>query len=144
MNLYKEQRDRHQKRVEAFFKECAFFAFSKEQFADGLRSLGLTEDDADKLVKMPGGGFMLKDRTEDLLDLLAEINEEQAEAISDPDTGRKFAEDMFYYELVNHEYSYTDDTEETLEALGYTLEDIEADQTLKDAFEAAKKRAGAI
>ena len=50
-----------------------------------------------------------------------------------------FAYDMFRYELANHEYGYTYDTDDTVEALGLTYDEIDADPKLKDAFERAKR-----
>ena len=37
---------------------------------------------------------------------------------------------MFYSELTNHEYGYTRDLTNTLDALGYTIDDINADKRL--------------
>ena len=47
---------------------------------------------------------------------------------------------MFYYELVNHEYGFTGDAEDTLEALGYTMERVQANQCLRTGFELACKK----
>ena len=44
---------------------------------------------------------------------------------------------MFLYELDNHEYGYTMDTEETLDALGYTAKEILGDPRLKRGIEKA-------
>ena len=52
----------------------------------------------------------------------------------------QFLYDMFDYELGNHEYCITWDVSDTLEALGITEKEIEADQrmalTLKKACKA--------
>jgi hypothetical protein len=45
---------------------------------------------------------------------------------------------MFEYELANHEYSYTYDPEPALNTLGLTLEEVEADPIMADAFKRAK------
>lgn len=47
---------------------------------------------------------------------------------------------MFLYELANHEYGYTGELEDTLDALGYTAEDINADKRLLHGLERATKR----
>lgn len=47
---------------------------------------------------------------------------------------------MFYYELKNHEYGYTCNANDTLETLGYTLEQIQSDQRLRRGFERACKK----
>ena len=41
-----------------------------------------------------------------------------------------FIYDMFYAELANHEYGYTGDITDTVEALGYTVDDLNADKRL--------------
>ena len=47
---------------------------------------------------------------------------------------------MFYSELTNHEYGYTRDLTDTLEALGYTADDVNADKRLiKGLYNATKQ-----
>jgi hypothetical protein len=48
---------------------------------------------------------------------------------------------MFVYELGNHEYSYTGDIDETLDALGFTIEDIKNDERLEKGLLLAMKSA---
>lgn len=60
------------------------------------------------------------------------------EALDDPETGRQFAFDMFYYELCNHEFCLTEDPEETLDALGFTWEDIKASAILSQELNRAE------
>ena len=47
---------------------------------------------------------------------------------------------MFLCELSNHEYTYTEDVEETLDALGYTWEQIMADKRLLHGLKMAQKK----
>ena len=58
-------------------------------------------------------------------------------AIAEDKTGEGFIYEMFLYELDNHEYGYTRDTEDTLDALGYTAEEILGDSRLKRGIEKA-------
>jgi hypothetical protein len=44
---------------------------------------------------------------------------------------------MFNYELANHEYSYTYDLTDTLEALDLTIDEINADPRMADALKRA-------
>jgi len=44
---------------------------------------------------------------------------------------------MFKYELNNHEYCYTRGTQDTLNALGYTIEEIRADKKLLNGLNLA-------
>ena len=137
MNLYRELDKAQQARVNAYLGQYAFFAFNEKQFAEGMKKLDLRADDYGSLVRLGAGGFLLKDRAEGWRELAEEITRERAEAIRDPETGPQFAYDMFYYELANHEYSYTGDASETLEALGYDWEDVRKDSTLRDALKKA-------
>jgi hypothetical protein len=44
---------------------------------------------------------------------------------------------MFNYELGNHEYCITHDLTDTLDALGLTLEEVNADPMMADALKRA-------
>lgn len=46
---------------------------------------------------------------------------------------------MLTYEMANHEYCITCDIEETLNACGYELKDLENDRTLQKAVKEARK-----
>ena len=139
MNQYKRLSDDHQKRVSAFLDKYALFACNDKQFQEGLQRLGISREDAGrKLVRMGGtGGFMLKDRSGEYNTLAETIAAETDAAVHDPVNGPGFAYDMFYYELANHEYSYTGRAEDALDALGYTWEDVQKDEILKAALKRA-------
>lgn len=141
MNQYRKLSEDHQERVNVFLNKYAFFAFNEKQFQDGLQRLGISEEDAGKkLVRMGStGGFMLKEHTAEYAALAEGIADEVDKAVHDPSTGPSFAYDMFYYELANHEYSYTGCKEDALDALGYTWEDIRKDEILQTALEQAAK-----
>ena len=62
--------------------------------------------------------------------MLDRHTEEMKRAIEEDTTGDGFIFDMFYYELANHEYSYTGDITDTLECLGLTEEEVNADERL--------------
>lgn len=138
MNLYKTQKDDQQARISAFLHEYAFFAFSQEQFRAGLQKLGIAPDAEKVVIPISGGGFILKEKADDFRKLLADFDGERQTALADPETGGQFARDMFLYELANHEYTYTGNTEETLDYLGYKLSDIENSPQLKTALQQAK------
>ena len=48
---------------------------------------------------------------------------------------------MFLYELQNHEYSYTGDYTEAMDALGITFEDLEKKPALANGLQLACKAA---
>ena len=55
-------------------------------------------------------------------------------------TGEGYIKDMFEYELANHEYGYTYDLEDTLNAIGLSMEEINNDERLKHGFDLALNR----
>lgn len=136
MNRYRELRERQQ---EEFNKFPIKFAFSQEQFERGMRELGLKPTDTKKVCKTVAGGFLRKSDAPAMHEMLSRHQKEIEDEIDADKDGTGFVYDMFLYELQNHEYGYTWDTEETLESLGYTEEQVEADLKLKIGFEMAKK-----
>ena len=142
MNLYRQQQSDQQARCSSFLNKYAFFAFDKDQFKGGLQKLGLTEADAGQLVRIPGGGYMLKEHAPAFKQMMQEFETERQTAMHDTNTGRQFTIDMFRTELNDHEYSYTGDPAEALEALGYTLEEIFDDPYLLETFKEAAREAG--
>lgn len=64
---------------------------------------------------------------------------EMQEAIDNDKTGEGFIKEMFKYELANHEYCITYELDDTLDALGLTIEEINNNQALKHGLELARK-----
>lgn len=139
MNKYKEFSDRVMEEVNAL---PLGFAFSNKQFEEMMNEWGLTVEDTDKIYKLGiSGGFYRKEDSQFIKDTLARHEQElQDEIAADPD-GTNFIYDMFVYELRNHEYSYTGDIDETLDALGFTIEDIKNDERLEKGLLLAMKSA---
>lgn len=135
MNRYAELRERQQKEFNAL---PLGFAFSRKQFDEMMQEWGLDpEKDLDKLLRIPGGGYIQK-KDADLLHQTTERHSaEMATAIAEDKTGEGFIYEMFLYELDNHEYGYTRDTEDTLDALGYTAEEVLGNHRLKRGIEKA-------
>ena len=72
-----------------------------------------------------------------------ELKEQNQQAIddaiaADPD-GSGFIRDMFSAELANHEYSYTGDLTDTLDAVGLSVDQIKADPALLNGLQLALK-----
>ena len=135
MNRYAELRKRQQEEFNAL---PLGFAFSQKQFNEMMEGWGLDpEKDLDKILSIPAGGYVQK-KDADLLHQTVERHDtEMAAAISEDKTGEGFIYEMFLYELDNHEYGYTRDTEDTLDALGYTAEQVLGDPRLKHGIEKA-------
>ena len=137
MNQYKVLSDRHQREVDAF---PFMFAFSQKQFDEGMvERFGLKPTDTDKILSIGGGGYIRKSDRDALHEMMNRHAAETQAAIDADETGEGFVRDMFVYELDNHEYSYTWDLEPTLDALGLTLEEVEADPKLKHGLQEARK-----
>lgn len=139
MNKYRELMDKFQKEVNEL---PLGFAFSNEQFEQMMNKWGLTSEDTDKIYRIGGGGFMRKSDADLVTGTFSRHKEELAAAIAaDPD-GTGFIYDTFSYELRNHEYAYTGDAEDTLDALGYTWDDVQNDDRLKHGFQLAVTKIG--
>ena len=88
------------------------YAFGEQQFREMMNAWGLDpEKDLDKIYRL-----------------------------GEDKTGDGFIYQMFLCELANHEYNYTEDVEETLDALGYTWEQIMADKRLLHGLKMAQKK----
>lgn len=140
MNLYQKLKKSQQERINDFLHVNAFFAFSEKQFKEGVKKLGIPEGATGVLVPLGNtGGFILKEKVQEYKAIVAQTVAETQAALDDPDTGADFAYQMFFAELANHEYSYTGSTWETLDALGYTLEEVDKNPVLKAALAKACK-----
>jgi hypothetical protein len=130
MNKYTELKSRHQKEVDAF---PFGFAFNQSQFNEMMEKWGLTPDDTDKIYKIGGGGYVRKSDSDAMEEMFASHEEEHKAAMQDDE----YLYQMFNYELANHEYGYTQDLTDTLEALGLTIDEINADPRMADALKRA-------
>ena len=135
MNKYAELRQRQQ---EEFNELPLGFAFSQKQFDEMMRGWGLDpEKDVDKIYSIGAGGYVQK-KDADLLHQTRKRHDTEMEAaIAEDKTGEGFIYEMFLYELDNHEYGYTRDADDTLDALGYTAEEVLGDPRLKRGIEKA-------
>lgn len=136
MNAYQEMKDRQQKEFDAFPMKAAF---SKQQFEEMMEKWGLTINDTDKICSIGDGCYIKKADIAAFTTLINKTATEQKNAIAADLTGDGFIFDMFVYELANHEYCITYDLEETLDALGLTPEEVNADKRLSYALNKAIK-----
>ena len=135
MNRYAELRHRQQEEFNAL---PLGFAFSQKQFDEMMQGWGLDpEKDLDKILRIPGGGYVQKKDADILHQTTERHSAEMASAIAEDKTGDGFIYEMFLYELNVHEYGYTMDTEDTLDALGYTVEEVLGNPRLKRGIEKA-------
>lgn len=120
---------------EEFDKFPMFAAFNEQQFADGMRKLGLKPTDMDDIL---GIGFSCFVRRSDA-SKLAEMRTRHAQELTLSLLNPAFAKDAFVTELSNHEFSYTWDVDPALQALGLSPKDIKENPVLKRALEEAVK-----
>ena len=137
MNRYTDLKQRQHAEFHTFPIQ---FAFSDQQFVEGMAALGLEPTDTDKVYRTRGGGFYRKEDSPRLKEMMDRFDRELQEAIAGDETGEAFIYEMFLYELNNHEYGYTGDLSETLYALDYTMDDIRADPRLSRGLEKARKQ----
>lgn len=134
MNRYADLKQHQQQEFGTFPMQ---YAFSNQQFAEGMAALGLKPADTDKIYKVPGGGFYRREDGSRLKTMMDRFDQELHEAVAGDKTGDGFIYEMFLYELNVHEYGYTMDTEDTLDALGYTVEEVLGNPRLKRGIEKA-------
>ncbi len=94
-----------------------FWAFSKEQFNEGLKELNVSENE---ILSTGSGGFIRKSDREKYIQMWEEINSKEDELLKDDE----FLYLAFRYELGNHEYSYTYDFTQTLDCFNLKYEDL--------------------
>lgn len=137
MNKYTEMKNRHQEDVNQLPLR---FAFSNKQFEEMMAKWGLSPADTDKICSIGAGGYIQKEDQSLLCQTLERHSEERDAAIAEDKTGEGFIYEMFLTELSDHEYGYTGNPEETLDALGYTWEQVQEDPRLLRGFEKAHIR----
>lgn len=138
MNKYTVLRRKQQEEFDAL---PLGFAFSDMQFDEMMKKWGLDpEKDLDKIHRISSAGFVQKKDHAHMHEVIDRHEKELQEAIAEDKTGDGFIYEMFYNELRNNEYGYTGEYEDTLDALGYTWEQVEADHRLKHGFEKAARK----
>lgn len=137
-NQYQEMLARQQEEFRAF---PMFFAFDEKQFNEGMHRFGLNPSDTGEVIAFAGtGGFYYKSDATKLHEMFDRHHKELQNAITADTTGRGFIYEMFVCELQMREYSYTGETEDTLNALGITPEELEASPQLRRGLELACKK----
>ena len=128
MNLYLTLKAKHQKEVADF---PMFFAFSDEQFTEGMKKLGLAPDSFSEICRLNGtGGYYRRTDSDKLHEMFDRHERERNDAIENNTTGDRYIFDMFYCELSNHEYCLTYDITETLDVLGMTIDEVNSNKKL--------------
>lgn len=134
---YPELKAKHQEEVDDF---PMYWAFGDDQWKKLLDRFNLTEEEAkEKLIRGPAGSIMFKEDYEAFKNMINTHNEEIEEQIDFDVDGTGFVKSMFLYEMANHEYGYTRDLTDTLDALNITQKDFEERPQLKLGLDLAKE-----
>lgn len=137
MESYKEMMERQQQEVNNF---PLGFAFGNKQFEKMMEKWGLDakkDSDLAQVASLFGGAYILKKDVPAYKDMCRKHHAEIAAAVEADETGDGFVYQMFLRELNNHEFGYTGDFSEALEALGYTVEQVVGNPKLKHGLEKA-------
>ena len=116
METYAQQKKRHQDEISGF--EGLFFAFSNKQLEEGLAKVKAEIKD---IVSIGAGWFILRTQVKAFKDMWKRHNQERKELKKDT----KIFFDALVYELNNHEYCITYDTQDALDSLGLKKEDVD-------------------
>ena len=135
-NLYLEVKKKNEELMNKTFEGTVFFAFSDKQFEEGMAKIGAK--DSSELYAMPGGGYYKKTDSPKIKQMFDEMEANEEKALEEG--GAEYAFQMFAYELSNHEFGYTMDIEDTLDALGYEAEEIGKNPVLYAGLERALAR----
>ena len=130
MNKYREYNKECEKKVNNF---PMMFAFSKGQFLEVLKKLGVSEDE---VMSIGLGGYIRKRDEKAFEDLMNSMELEKITAIKEDDD---FVVQMFEYEMGNHEYCINGDDENIAHICGLSINEIIYDERLSKLYKQAKK-----
>lgn len=130
MSKYTDLKSKHQSEVNAF---PFGFSFNKEQYDEMMAKWGLKSTDRSQIIYMDRGCFVRKSDYEAMKEMFDRHETERKVAMQDDE----YLFQMFNYELANHEYCYTYELDDTLDALGLTIDEINADPRMADALKRA-------
>ena len=112
-----------------------FYAFNDKQFNEGMEKIGLLKNEKDKIYSIGFGGFILKERNDEFVDMISRHSKELYSMLEDKD----FLLDALVYELINHEYCISYDANTALYVLGLSSESVDKD-ILKEACRKSLER----
>ena len=127
---YQELKSKHQAEVDAF---PFGFAFNQKQFNEMMIKWGLKPTDIREILSIGGGGYIRRSDADAMKEMFARHEAEHKAAMQDDE----YLFSMFNYELANHEYGYTGELDDTLDALGLTIEEINTNPRMADALKRA-------
>lgn len=141
---YTDFLDYKKRKTNEIFNKYVFYALTDYSLQEELdkrnSNINIKEKkNLDKLISLGASGFVLKkdkNAFEKALDTIGKIKDN---LIRDKEKGIDFCCEMFIYELNNHEYSYTNDIDDTLANMGLTRDKIARTPNLKKGLRKALK-----
>ena len=133
---YKEIRKQQQKEFDEIPK---IFVTNEVDFKKGLKELGLSENDKNKVTAIGFGAFIRKADVLEYNNLQNKFLEEMQLSIMSDKTGEKFVKEMFIEEMKKNKYSQTKDIKPVLFTLGLTMDAVNDFENLRHGLELAKK-----
>lgn len=85
------------------------------------------------------GGFYRRTDADLIREIFRRHQQEREEAIAADKDGTGYLYQMFRYELANHEYCVTYDLEPTIEACGFTVDEVNGNPVLLAALNKVRK-----
>lgn len=130
--------DFYKKRQEIVNSLPLYWAFGRKQFDRLIKELGFKDENEfnENMVGYLGAAV----RKTDIKDVKSKMKAIYNEFMDLVKTDDEFIYTMFLDELNNHEYSYTLSVGDTLDALGFTKDEIYEDERLFNALQRAKKK----
>jgi len=130
-------------KLNAELRKYCFYAFDRKQFDEGLEKMKQKLDmskynETNKFNLLPTqmGAYIVADKMQDYKNAFLEYDKKLKSAFENYD----FLVDAIMYEMGNHEYGYMPDDSVILQSLGYNLEQLEENETLKKAWLEARKQ----
>jgi len=131
MQTYLELKKNHEKEINNF---PMLFAFSKEQFEEGKKKLNWSPDE--EVVSIGMGGFIKLEDEQHFIDMIKRQEKEHFDNIL---ASTEYVYHMVKYELANHEFGYTYETEDALETCGLTQTFLKENPTVLETVKKAIK-----
>ena len=134
---YEEFKEENSKKLQDFIHANCFWAFGEEALKKKLDELGLTQEEFQKQYTDFLGGAIKKDKLAEYKKIRQEMDKNALEMMK---SSKDFAVSAFEYEFGNFECFYADRWLEAIAAIGITLEQINKNKMLLDAYKIAKKK----
>lgn len=130
---YGALQEAHQEDISNFPILWLFEKKSDAELAEAISKIGAKS--VDELIGIGDGGYIHKSKKDDFLTMMRKHAKEKKAFSSNQNN----LVEMIFSEMCSHEYAYTQDPEDTLNALGKTYKDLQ-DPNFTKAWKLAEKK----